>query len=74
MIELPVAGHPEYCISTYYIIAMAEGIGPISRRYDGVKYGYRAEGNADLQEMYLQRAARASATEVKRASCSGPTP
>ena len=64
-VELPVAGHPEYCISTYYIIAMAEASANLAR-YDGVKFGYRAEGNTDLQEMYLQTRSAGFGTEVKR--------
>ena len=64
-VELPVAGHPEYCISTYYIIAMAEASANLAR-YDGVKYGYRAEGSTDLQEMYLHTRSEGFGTEVKR--------
>ena len=64
-VELPIAGHPEYCISTYYIIAMAEASANLAR-YDGVKYGYRAEGHADLQELYLQTRSEGFGTEVKR--------
>ena len=64
-VELPVAGHPEYCISTYYIIAMAEASANLAR-YDGVKYGYRAEGSTDLQELYLQTRSEGFGTEVKR--------
>ncbi len=64
-VQLPVAGHPEYCISTYYIIAMAEASANLAR-YDGVKYGYRAEGSTDLQEMYLQTRSEGFGTEVKR--------
>lgn len=64
-VELPVAGHPEYCISTYYIIAMAEASANLAR-YDGVKYGYRAAGRADLQEMYLQTRSQGFGAEVKR--------
>ena len=64
-VELPVASHPEYCISTYYIIAMAEASANLAR-YDGVKYGYRAEGGADLQEMYLHTRSEGFGTEVKR--------
>ena len=64
-VQLPVAGHPEYCISTYYIIAMAEASANLAR-YDGIKYGYRAEGHADLQGMYLQTRSEGFGTEVKR--------
>ena len=64
-VQLPVAGHPEYCISTYYIIAMAEASANLAR-YDGVKYGYRAEGSTDLQEMYLHTRSEGFGTEVKR--------
>ena len=64
-VQLPVAGHPEYCISTYYIIAMAEASANLAR-YDGVKYGYRAEGSTDLQELYLQTRSEGFGTEVKR--------
>ena len=64
-VELPVAGHPEYCISTYYIIAMAEASANLAR-YDGVKYGYRAAGNTDLQAMYWQTRSEGFGTEVKR--------
>ena len=64
-VQLPVAGHPEYCISTYYIIAMAEASANLAR-YDGVKYGYRAEGSADLQALYLQTRSEGFGPEVKR--------
>lgn len=64
-VQLPVAGHPEYCISTYYIIAMAEASANLAR-YDGVKYGYRAEGSADLQAMYLQTRSEGFGAEVQR--------
>ena len=64
-VELPVAGHPEYCISTYYIIAMAEASANLAR-YDGVKYGYRAQPSPDLQEMYVQTRSEGFGAEVKR--------
>ena len=64
-VQLPVAGHPEYCISTYYIIAMAEASANLAR-YDGVKYGYRAEGSADLQALYVQTRNEGFGAEVKR--------
>ncbi len=64
-VQLPVAGHPEYCISTYYIIAMAEASANLAR-YDGVKYGHRAEGSADLQALYVQTRNEGFGEEVKR--------
>ena len=64
-VQLPVAGHPEYCIGTYYLIAMAEASANLTR-YDGVKYGHRAEGDLDLQEMYLQTRSEGFGMEVKR--------
>jgi aspartyl-tRNA(Asn)/glutamyl-tRNA(Gln) amidotransferase subunit A len=64
-VSLPVAGHPEYCIGAYYLIAMAEASANLSR-YDGVKYGHRAEGIQDLQEMYVQTRTEGFGAEVKR--------
>ena len=64
-ISLPVAGHPEYCIGAYYLIAMGEASANLTR-YDGVKYGYRAEGAADLLEMYCRTRSEGFGTEVRR--------
>ena len=64
-LDLPVAGHPEYCIGAYYLIAMGEASANLTR-YDGVKYGYRADGVADLQEMYRQTRSTGFGAEVKR--------
>ena len=64
-VSLPVAGHPEYCIGTYYLIAMAEASANLSR-YDGVKFGHRADESRDLLEMYLQTRSEGFGAEVKR--------
>ena len=64
-ISLPVAAHPEYCIGAYYLIAMGEASANLSR-YDGVKYGYRADGTRDLQELYCKTRSQGFGTEVKR--------
>ena len=63
--SLPVAGHPEYCIGAYYLIAMGEASANLAR-YDGVKYGYRAEEAGDLQEIYRKTRSQGFGAEVKR--------
>lgn len=55
---------PKYQISAYYIIAMAEASTNLSR-YDGVRYGRRAEASS-LKEMYLKTRAEGFGDEVKR--------
>jgi len=64
-VQLPVAGHPEYCIGTYYLIAMGEASANLSR-YDGVKYGQRTAESTNLEEMYLQTRSEGFGAEVKR--------
>jgi aspartyl-tRNA(Asn)/glutamyl-tRNA(Gln) amidotransferase subunit A len=61
-IELP---HARYAISTYYIVATAEASSNLAR-YDGVRYGFRAEGARDLQEMYGKTRSQGFGPEVKR--------
>jgi len=63
-VSLPVAGHPEYAIAAYYIIATAEASSNLSR-YDGVKYGHRADTD-DLIELYEQTRSEGFGDEVKR--------
>ncbi len=64
-VSLPIAGHAEYCIGTYYLIAMAEASANLSR-YDGVKFGHRSKDAKDLLEMYLQTRSEGFGAEVKR--------
>jgi aspartyl-tRNA(Asn)/glutamyl-tRNA(Gln) amidotransferase subunit A len=63
-ISLPVAGHPEYAVAAYYIIATGEASSNLSR-YDGVKYGLRVEGDS-LLDMYCKTRSQGFGTEVKR--------
>lgn len=60
-ISLP---HTSYAIATYYLIAPAEASSNLSR-YDGVRYGMRAEGR-DLLTMYEKTRDEGFGAEVKR--------
>ena len=57
--------HLKYSIGVYYIIATAEASSNLAR-YDGVRYGYRAEGAKSLIEMYTKTRAEGFGDEVKR--------
>jgi aspartyl-tRNA(Asn)/glutamyl-tRNA(Gln) amidotransferase subunit A len=61
-IELP---HAPYAISTYYVIATAEASSNLAR-FDGVRYGFRAEGARDLRELYEKTRSQGFGPEVKR--------
>ena len=61
-VALPSA---EYGISAYYVIAPAEASSNLAR-YDGVRYGMRAEGPDDLIAMYEETRAAGFGDEVKR--------
>ncbi|ATS19051.1 aspartyl/glutamyl-tRNA amidotransferase subunit A [Parathermosynechococcus lividus PCC 6715] len=54
-----------YGLPTYYIIAPSEASANLAR-YDGVNFGFRVEGAADLLEMYTQTRAQGFGAEVKR--------
>ena len=57
--------HTEYAIPTYYIVATAEASSNLAR-YDGVRYGYRANGAKTLSEMYRRSRDEGFGAEVKR--------
>ena len=61
-VELP---HAKYCIAVYYIIATAEASSNLAR-YDGVRYGFRAEDAPELREMYRKTRDEGFGPEVKR--------
>lgn len=54
-----------YALSAYYIIACAEASSNLAR-YDGVKYGYRAENYDSLTDMYEKTRSEGFGDEVKR--------
>jgi aspartyl-tRNA(Asn)/glutamyl-tRNA(Gln) amidotransferase subunit A len=57
--------HSEYAIPTYYIVATAEASSNLAR-FDGVRYGYRAQPARTLSEMYRRTRDRGFGAEVKR--------
>ena len=57
--------HSQHGISAYYVIAPAEASSNLAR-YDGVRYGMRAEVEGDLIEMYEKTRAEGFGPEVKR--------
>lgn len=66
-VELP---HTKYAVPTYYIVAPCEASGNLSR-YDGVHYGFRADGDADsklgqLDAMISASRSQGFGAEVKR--------
>jgi aspartyl-tRNA(Asn)/glutamyl-tRNA(Gln) amidotransferase subunit A len=61
-VELP---HAKYGIAVYYIIATAEASSNLAR-FDGVRYGFRAEGSHGLRENYYKTREEGFGAEVKR--------
>jgi aspartyl-tRNA(Asn)/glutamyl-tRNA(Gln) amidotransferase subunit A len=62
MVSLP---HTDYAIATYYLVATAEASSNLAR-YDGIRYGRRASGAANLLETYRRSREEGFGTEVKR--------
>jgi aspartyl-tRNA(Asn)/glutamyl-tRNA(Gln) amidotransferase subunit A len=61
--------HTPYAVAAYYVIAMAEASSNLAR-YDGVKYGLRAEGG-NLLEMYANTRTQGFGAEVRPACFNG---
>ncbi len=55
----------EYAIPTYYTIAAAEASSNLER-FDGIKYGFRAQGSEGLHQMYKRTRSQGFGAEVKR--------
>ncbi len=61
-VKLPVL---KQALPVYYIIACAEASSNLGR-YDGIRYGYRAENCNDVEEMILKTRTQGFGDEVKR--------
>jgi aspartyl-tRNA(Asn)/glutamyl-tRNA(Gln) amidotransferase subunit A len=57
--------HTEYAVATYYMIASAEASANLAR-FDGVRYGHRAEKPRDLLDLYGRTREEGFGPEVKR--------
>lgn len=57
--------YAKYSLATYYIIATAEASSNLGR-YDGIRYGHRAENFNDLEELYRNSRTEGFGEEVKR--------
>ena len=57
--------HTDYAVATYYLIATAEASSNLAR-YDGVRFGHRAEGAKGLIDMFSRTRDEGFGPEVKR--------
>ena len=57
--------HTDYAVSVYYILATAEASANLAR-FDGVRYGHRAEKVSNLFDHYARTRAEGFGAEVKR--------
>ena len=57
--------HTQYAVPTYYVIAPAEASSNLAR-FDGVRYGPRAEGATDVRDLYRRTRGEGFGAEVRR--------
>ncbi len=57
--------HTDYAVATYYIICTAEASANLAR-FDGVRYGYRARGVSNVDELYRKTKSEGYGPEVRR--------
>jgi aspartyl-tRNA(Asn)/glutamyl-tRNA(Gln) amidotransferase subunit A len=65
VIESVSLAHAPHALSAYYVLAPAEASSNLAR-FDGVRYGLRAENSSDLLEMYTRTRHDGFGAEVKR--------
>ncbi|MCO6183547.1 Asp-tRNA(Asn)/Glu-tRNA(Gln) amidotransferase subunit GatA [Leuconostoc fallax] len=57
--------HTKYGVAAYYIIMSSEASSNL-QRYDGVKYGFRADDVKNLEDLYVKTRSEGFGDEVKR--------
>ncbi len=55
----------DWALPAYYVLSSAEASSNLAR-FDGVRYGHRAEAYADLEELYVKSRSEGFGAEVKR--------
>lgn len=61
-ISLP---HTDYAVATYYVLAPSEASSNLAR-FDGIRYGYRADDYNSLDELFVKTRSEGFGEEVKR--------
>ena len=57
--------HTDHAVAVYYLISTAEASSNLAR-YDGARYGFRADDVQSLEEMYVESRSQGFGDEVKR--------
>ncbi|MEW4354414.1 Asp-tRNA(Asn)/Glu-tRNA(Gln) amidotransferase subunit GatA [Streptococcus pneumoniae] len=57
--------HSKYGVAVYYIVASSEASSNL-QRFDGIRYGYRAENIENLEDVYVKTRSQGFGDEVKR--------
>lgn len=57
--------HSKYSVAAYYLVSSSEASSNLAR-FDGIRYGYRAEGVKDLMDLYKKTRSEGFGEEVKR--------
>ena len=65
LVETVKLPHAQYAVQVYYIIASSEASSNL-QRYDGIRYGYRAQDVQNLEDVYVHSRSEGFGDEVKR--------
>lgn len=57
--------HSKYGVAVYYIIASSEASSNL-QRFDGIRYGYRAQDIKNLEDLYVKSRSEGFGPEVQR--------
>ncbi len=64
-VKTAIDTHTDYAVAVYYVLATAEASANLAR-FDGVRYGYRAENPKDMLDLYGRTREHGFGPEVKR--------